>query len=129
MHKFIRQAERVVEKKNLFVCVNMISNDYADNFGNDRQSLTYLIKEIFGYYRKLFIRIEKIEIELGEEQGRAHAEILASVIGEARDNSREKIMEGERGKLKIRLKKEEREWKLLEVESFDALRIMGESVT
>jgi len=125
------RGKKAVEAKNLLTCANMVSTDYKDKYGNDRQSLIYATKTFFTYYKDIFIHIEKIEIMLDETKTQADVEIVALIVGRSKDNVSEKILEGlegERDRFKIRLVKEEKQWRLLEIEFFEPLHIMGREV-
>ena len=129
VRKFVLRAERAVEAKNIFTCVEMISKDYHDKYGNDRESLLYAVKEVFSYYRRILIHIESIKITLGESNTQTSVEIVALVIGRTEQNNTEKILEGEKGKIKIKLVKKDKKWRLLEVEFFEPITIMGQNIS
>ena len=68
---------------------------YKDKYGNDRQSLIYFVKEVFGYYKRIFISIEDIKIKLDDSKLQANVEITAQVIGQSQGDASEKILEAE----------------------------------
>ena len=123
------QARKAVETKNILSCAEMISSDYHDKYGNDRQSLLYVFKEVFGYYRQILVHIESMEIALSDSKTEASVEIVALAVGRTQQNSTEKILEGEKGRLKIKLIKENKKWHLREAESFEPITIMGENIS
>jgi len=123
------QARKAVETKNILSCAEMISSDYHDKYGNDRQSLLYVFKEAFGYYRQILVHIESMEIALSDSKTEASVEIVALAVGRTQQNSTEKILEGEKGRLKIKLIKENKKWHLREAESFEPITIMGENIS
>lgn len=125
------RGKKAVEAKNLLTCANMVSTDYKDKYGNDRQSLIYATKSFFAYYKDIFIHIEKMQITLDQTKTQADVEIVALIVGRSKDNKSEKILEGlegERDRFRIRLVKEEKQWRLLEIEFFEPLHIMGREV-
>ena len=128
VRKFILQGKHVVMSKNLLTCANMISQSYHDRYGNDRSSLIYAAKEFFAYYRKIFINIERMDIKLNGTKTQADVEIVALMIGKSQQNSTEKILEGEKGKARVRLIKEENKWKLAELDFYEQITIMGQNI-
>ena len=106
----------------------MISQSYHDRYGNDRSSLIYAAKEFFAYYRKIFINIERMDIKLNDTKTQADVEIVALMIGQSQQNSTEKILEGEKGKARVRLIKEENKWKLAELDFYEQITIMGQNI-
>ena len=129
VRKFILRGKNMVETKNILTCSNMISRDYHDKYGNDRDSLIYFTKEFFGYYRKIFGHIESMKIELDDAKKNSLVEIVALVVGQTQDENEEKILEGEKGRFRIRLVKEEQEWKLLELEFFEPIKLMDRYIS
>lgn len=129
VRKFILQGKRAVEAKNIFTCAELTSRDYHDKYGNDRESLLYAVKEVFGYYREILVHIESIKITLDESNTQAGVEIVALVIGRTEQNNTEKILEGEKGQLKIKLVKINKKWYLSEAESFEPITIMGQNIS
>lgn len=129
VRKFILRGKKAVETKNILSCADMISTDYRDKYGNDRQSLIYFTKEIFSYYRKIIVHIEDMQIGLDDSKTGACVEIVALVIGQTQQNDAEKILEGEQGRFKIKLVKENKRWQLLELEFFEPITIMGQNIS
>jgi len=126
--KFILQGKRAVEARDILACANMISQTYHDKYGNDRSSMIYAAKEFFHYYSKVFINIEKMNIKMDNTKTRADVEIMVLMIGQTQENSTEKILEGEKGRGRIRLIKEENKWKLAEIDFYEQITIMGQNI-
>jgi len=129
VRKFVLQGKKVIEAKNILGLTQLIADDYHDKYGNDRQTLLYIFREVFGYYSQILVHIESIEVSLDDSKTSASVEILALVIGKTAQNNTEKILEGEKGAIKLRLIKEEKIWKLQGVESFEAMTIMGQNIS
>jgi len=129
VRRFILKGKRAVETENIFTCADMISADYYDKYGNDAQTLIYIIRQNFRYYKEIFVQIDNIDIELNDDRNEASVEIEGEVVGLNKKEEREKILEREKGTLKIRLIKEEKKWKILEVESFEPTTIMGQNIS
>lgn len=129
LRKFILQGKKAVVSKNIFTCADMISISYHDKYGNDRQSLIYATKEFFGYYKKILINIESMDIKLDDSKTQASIEITALVVGQNNQNNMEKILEGERSRFRVKLVKEEKKWHLLELEFFESISIMGQNIS
>lgn len=129
VRKFILRGKKAVEQKNIFICSDMISTNYQDKYGNGRQEVLYIAKELFSYYQNILINIEKMDIKLQEAKDKADIEIVALVVGQSKEKTTERILEGERGRFRARLIKEEKGWKLLELEFFEPLRIMGQDIS
>ena len=129
VRKFVLQGKKVIEAKNILGLTQLIADDYHDKYGNDRQTLLYIFREVFGYYSQILVHIESIEVSLDDSKTSASVEILALVIGKTAQNNTEKILEGDKGAIKLRLIKEEKIWKLQGVESFEAMTIMGQNIS
>ena len=129
VRKFVLQGKKVIEAKNILGLTQLIADDYHDKYGNDRQTLLYIFREVFGYYSQMLVHIESIEVSLDDSKTSASVEILALVIGKTAQNNTEKILEGEKGRMKLRLIKEDKIWKLHGVESFEAMTIMGQNIS
>lgn len=129
LRKFILKGKQAVESKNIFTCANMISKDYHDKYGNDRQSLIYATKEAFGYYSKISVHIDNMDIQLSDSKDEASVEIVALVVGQTQQDNAEKILEGEKGRFRVKLIKEEKVWKVLELEFFEPITIMGQNIS
>lgn len=129
VRNFILQGKRAVESKNIFACAAMISVEYRDKYGNDRGSLIYITRQAFDYYESFFINIESMDIALEEDKKRADVFIVALVLGQTQNNNSERILEGEKGKFRVRLIKEAKKWRLLEVEFFGPVTLMGQNIS
>ncbi len=128
VRKFIIQSRKAVEARDIFACADKISGSYRDKYGNERSSLIYITRQVFSYYANLLVHIQSMDIRLDESKNEAVVEIVALVIGENRQNQKEKILEGEKGRFKIKLIKEDKRWQLLELEFLESLPMMGRSV-
>lgn len=129
IRKFILRGKGAVEEKNIFKVSDMISANYQDKYGNARSSFIYAAREFFAYYKSILINIEKIEVKFEESKDKASAEITALVIGQPKEGLVEKILEGEKGKFRLKLIKEEKQWQLLELEFFEPIHIMGQGLS
>lgn len=129
IRKFILRGKEAVEAKNILTCADMVSMHYQDKYGNDRQNLIYATKEAFNYYKQIFVHIEKMEIKIGDSKMLASAEIVALAVGQTQESNREKILEGEKGRFRIKLVKEDKKWRLLEIEFFEPITIMGQNIS
>jgi hypothetical protein len=129
IRKFILQGKRAAEARDILACAAMISTRYQDKYGNDRQNLIYSAKEFFNYYRQIFVNIESMEIEIDDTKMQASVEIMALVVGQTQESKSEKILEGEKGRFRIRLVKEDKKWHLLELEFFEPVTIMGQEIS
>lgn len=129
VRKFILKGKKAAESKDIFTCADMISSQYHDKYGNDRQSLIYASKEAFTYYKNIFIHIENMDIKLDDSKKEASVEIVALVIGQTQDNKAEKIIEADKARSRVRLIKENKKWQLLEIEFFETITVMGQNIT
>jgi len=128
VRRFILQGKKAAETKNIRACAAMISVDYHDSYGNDRSTLIYTAKEAFKYYQKIFITIHNMDIRLNEKKTEAEVFVVATAVGLTQASRTERVFEGERGRARIRLVKEERAWKLLEVEFYEPITVMGQQI-
>ena len=129
MRKFILEGKKVVEAKNLFSCVSMVSDTYQDKYGNDRQSLAFAAKNFFSYYQSIFINIEKMEIKLSESRDKAEVDMVALVLCRLQDGTAEHIFEKEKGRFMVKLTKEDKKWKLQEIEFLEDASVMGQKIS
>lgn len=127
--QFIHEGQRAVESRNILKCSDLISKDYRDAYGNDRSTLIYAVRETFAYYERFKIIIEDMHIQLQEEQQKAEVEIAALIIGQTTNKEEESIFEGEKGRLKIDIVKEEGRWKLLTLEFYEPVKIMDRYIS
>ena len=86
VRRFILEGKRAAESKNILACANLISKEYSDKYGNERQTLIYIAKEVFVYYRTIIIGIDKMDIRLDESKEKATVEIVALVLCQSKDN-------------------------------------------
>ncbi len=128
VRRFILEGKRAAESRNILACANLISKDYFDKYGNDRQTLVYIAKEVFAYYKTIIIGIDSMEIKFDDKRMIAEVEIVALVLCQSKDNKTEKIFEGEKGRFKVKLVKEKGKWQLLEIELLERMTIMGQTI-
>lgn len=128
MRRFILEGKKAVEEKNIFSCASMVANTYQDKYGNDRSSLIFAAKNFFSYYQSVFITIEKMEIRLNESRDKAEVEMVALILCRLQDNSVEHIFEKEKGRFMVRLVKQDKRWKLQEIEFMEEVSVMGYKV-
>ena len=129
VRRFILRGKRAVESKNIFSCANMVSMNYHDRYGNDRQSLLSGAREVFNYYKRIFIGIQKMEVKLDGSKTEAEVTIVAQIVGEPYEKPREGVFERERGRFCVRLIKEGRDWKVIRLEFLEPITVMGQEVS
>jgi len=127
IRKFILQGKKSVESENIFSCADLVSMRYQDKYGNDRQGLIFATKEAFGYYKQISVDVKSMEINLDDSKTQASVEIRVSVVGWAQDKL-EKILEGQKERIRIRLVKEDKKWHLLELEFHEPVTIMEQNI-
>lgn len=127
--KFVLQGKRALERQDILACIGMISDDYQDKYANDKQTLIYLTRETFRYYKELFVQIDKMDIKLDEDKLHASVEIKGMITGLNKKGEKENILEKEEGKLNLKLIKQDKAWQLLEIESFQPTVIMNKNIT
>ena len=128
VRKSILRCKKAVESRDILACADMISRSYHDKYGNDRESLIYGAKEFFDYYKKVFITVESMKIELDDSKTQAGVEMVALVIGQDQQDSEEKILEGEKERFHITVVKEKGKWCLSQLEFFEPMTLMGQQV-
>jgi hypothetical protein len=129
VRKFILKGKRAAESKDILTCANMVSMRYSDKYGNDRASLIYAGREASAYYKSIFIQIEEMKIKFNDTKTEADVEIEATVICQTESNNPEKIFQGEKGRFMAKLTKENKSWKLLELEFFEPITILGQNIS
>lgn len=126
VRKFIAKAEKAVEARSTLACTELISKNYKDKYGNDYESVLGIAHEFFGYYKEISVSIESIDITLNDSKEEANVEIVAQVIGYSQSEKEDIILEGEKGRFRLRLLKEDKKWKLSEIEFYEEIKIMDE---
>lgn len=129
VRRFIEKGRLAAQAKDLFACQEMLSPDYRDRYGFDRDSLLYTLREAFRYYQRVIIRIEEMKVFLDESSAVAQVEVTASAFGQTRAEGLRPVFEGERGKGRIKLIKDKGSWKLQEVEFYQPLTLMGQTIS
>lgn len=129
--KFIMTGKARIEKKNLLGISDMVSFDYKDKYGNDRATLVFGVKSFVSYYKDVFINIESVDVKLNEARTEADVEVVALIIGRTGQGASGAVtqgLEGEKGKFRLKLVKENDGWKLLDLEFLQPVNIMGETI-
>lgn len=129
VRKFILQGKKAVQERNILSCASMVAYAYADKYGNDRQGLLFAAKNLFSYYQDIFIKINNLEIKINKSRNEAEVNITASILCRLPDNTAEHIFEKEEGKFLVRLSKEDKGWKLQEIEFLEDVSVMGQKVS
>ena len=125
VRRVILRGRQAVEAKRIVDCATLVSTAYSDKYGYDRSMLIYLAKEAFNYYKSISIYIEDMTISVDRVKKEARAEVTATVLCQTQGGERENIFEGDRGRAKARFIKEDGAWKLLEVEFYEPVNVMG----
>ena len=112
--RLIYSGKRAIQKEDLLRCSSYLSFDYADKYGNDRRNLLFVAKTIFNEYNHIFIKITKLEIEVIDQE--ASAEIEAIGYGQRANTIDEAPIEYDVIKLNVKFKKEQKAWKIIELE-------------
>jgi len=128
IRKFILRGRQAAEAKNILACADMVAANYHDKYGNDRQSLIYVGRRVFDYYKTIFVSIRSMDIKLDDSKKNASVEFTGQVIFETTENNKERIFEGESGQGRIKLIKEGRLWLLLEIEFLEPVTVMGQNI-
>ncbi len=126
--KFINRGKRAVEACDILASANVISRSYQDKYGNQKQTLVYVIKNVYSRYSPIFIDIQNMDIKINQDNLGAAVEIKALVIGENRQNAKEKILEGEKGRFRLSLVKEEGKWLVVEIEFLESLPLVEQAI-
>jgi len=127
VRKFILSGKKVVEARNTLTGASMISANYYDKYGNDRDSMIYCIRKAFTYYKSIRIQILKMDIKLDESKSKAEVEVEALVTCRG-EQGIEKIFKEDKGRVRLVIIKENKKWLLAEVEFLDAATIMGATI-
>lgn len=129
VRRFIMKGKNAAESKDILTCADMVSMRYSDKYGNDRGSLIYAGRQVSAYYKSIFIQIQEMKIKLNDTKTEAAVEITAAVICQTQSSNPEKIFEGDKGRFGVKLIKENKKWKLLELEFFEPVTIMGQNIS
>jgi hypothetical protein len=70
-----------------------------------------------------------MEIKFDDSKKQADVEIVAMVLGQTQSDNAEKILEGEKGRFRVKLIKEERVWMVSEFEFFEPITVMGQNIS
>lgn len=129
VRKIVMQAKKAVEDEDMLTCISLISDDYKDKYGNDKQSLVYLAREAFRYYDELFVQIETLKINLSEDKKEANIQISGVILGLKNEVKKEMVFEKEKGEIEIRLMKKDSGWQVIEIESFEPLDVIDKGIS
>jgi hypothetical protein len=113
LKRTIYKAKRFAERENIISLTNYISRDYYDELGNDRRSLLLIAKSFFDEYKNILIHIDTLEMTIEEK---AAVQIEATVYWQ--EPSSENIFY-DTAKVKAIFKKEQKDWKLIELKFFE----------
>lgn len=127
--RVILAGRRAIEARDIFACAEMTSRQYHDTYGNDRSSIIYIGKNVFDYYPTIIIYIESMDISVSKDRTRADVRVQATAVGKSRDDRQENILEKGKGHFLVRLAKEDKKWRVTELEFFDPVGIMGQEVS
>lgn len=130
IRRLIFIAQRAIEKEDLIRLSGYASFDYQDKYGNDRQRLIFIGQRAFVEYQDISLQIKDLKIELNESEALAQMGVLGlgrRASGAQNDNP----LEYDRVELKIRFKKEENQWKVVELEFLESEEFfpLGESIS
>lgn len=129
IRKCILKGRCAIEQKDILTCAQLISRGYHDEYGNTRESALYAGKEFFAYYKSIAIVIEKMDVLVSKSQASAKVEVVATILCRTKNNTKEKIFEGEKGRFRIELGKEENRWLLKEVVFLENVTLMGQNIS
>jgi hypothetical protein len=120
--RIIYAAKSATEREDLFKCISFISNEYNDEYGNNRRSLMVIAQNIFQTYDNIIIGIRELNISLDTDSATAEVE----ATGVARNVEREEtnIFETETIKFMIFFQKEESKWKVVKLEFLESGKIL-----
>ena len=127
MRKFILTGKEVMEARNILTSAAMISKNYHDKYGNDRDTLISSIREAFAYYKNIRSQIFKMDIKLDESKSKAEVEVETLVTCRSEEGI-EKIFKKDKGRVRLVVIKKNNKWFLAEVEFLDAATIMGTTI-
>ena len=114
LKRTLHRAKRLAERENILGLTNYISSDYSDELGNDRRTLLFIAKRLFGEYKNILILIDSLDIEiLGDN---ADAFVEATVYWQENNSAN---ITYDRIECKAVFIRAERNWKLLELKFFE----------
>lgn len=121
---FIAKAEKIMEDRNTVACTDLVAKNYQDKYGNNYEDVIATAHEFFNYYREISIKINKMTITFNEAKTESNLEIYAQVIAKDASGTEEKILDGEKDRFRLKLNKEDKKWKLTEIEFYEKIDIM-----
>jgi len=119
IHDIIYRAKQATESQDLLKCISYVSYNYSDKDGNDRSTLFYIGKNVFGIYDNIAIAIENLKIDI-INKSEAIAEVKA--LGQATTNrSPAQPLGLDRLEVKFRIKfrNEDGKWLITEFDFID----------
>jgi hypothetical protein len=119
IRRLIFIGQRAIEKEDLIRLSGYTSFDYQDKYGNDRQRLIFIAQKAFVEYQDISLQIKDLKIELNESEALAQMGVLGlgrRASGAQNDNP----LEYDRVELKIRFKKEGKQWKVVELDFLES---------
>ena len=123
LRRLIYSAKRAIEKENSLKCISYVSFDYNDKYGNDKRTFFLIAKRVFAEYEGIFIKITELEIKVNAQN--ALAEIEATAYGRRHDAGDQGVIEYDRARAKIKFKKEQEDWKVIELEILEPENALG----
>jgi hypothetical protein len=124
--RIIYAAKKATEREDLFKCLSFVSIDYSDRYGNNYRSLMLIGQRVFDIYDNIAIGIRQLSISLDSDT--ATAEVESTAVAKNVEDKEINIFETETIKFLIYFKKEQKHWKVIELdflEPRDPLYIMG----
>jgi len=114
IERIIYSAKNATQREDLLTCISFISYDYSDKYGNTRRSLLLAAKQAFQDYEDIIIGIRQLKIDVDKDT--AKAEVQATGIARKVNRKETNIFEKDTVKFLIFFKKEEGDWKVVELE-------------
>jgi len=115
LKRTINALKRLSQAEKILGLSNHISNEYTDEYGNDKRSLLWIAQDFFENNRGISISLDSLDITLGEDT--ASVTIKSTVFWQ--ENSSEQISYDT---LNIRagFKDIDKRWKLIRIEALDS---------
>lgn len=120
--RVIFSAKRAFEKEDLIRLSGYASFDYSDKYGNDRHSLILIGRSFFSEYEDIAVHIQGLEIELDKTAAFAQMEILL-LARRPTQTQEPNPLEYDAIDLKVKFKREEGGWKVIELEFLEQEQI------
>ena len=114
IRRIIYAVKTATEKEDLFKCISVISRNYSDKYGNNYRSLMLIVRKIFDTYDNIVIGIRQLSISLDSDT--ATTEVESTAVAKNVESKEINIFKTETIKFLIYFKKEEKGWKVIELE-------------